>query len=182
LLIFELFYFFLTYIVYLLRHQSKMAKVLEDTLGNLEYVMLALCTVGVVLLLAKAYGIGVNVTKDGMHGESHGLRFTVPTHTGASESKYDGMSSKPKRRHTYGPDGMLGSGEGPVFWSNQFVDVETGARQSDGLDDDGSQDGVAWQVAGPSNGLGWNKFGAKVDGMSGKGLDAALAGGNVVSP
>mgnify|MGYP007013246521 CR=1 FL=1 len=178
-LIFELFYFFFTYIVYLLRHQSKMAKVLEDTLGNLEYVMLALCTIGVVLLLAKAYGVGVNVTKDGMYGEGPSLRFTVPDHTGAPESKYDGAG---KRRRTYGPDGMLGSGEGPVFWNNQFVDAETGARQADGLNDDGSDDGSAWEVANPGKKLALGRAGQ--DGMTGfnRGLDAALAGGNVVSP
>lgn len=149
-----------------------MAKVLEDTLGNLEYAMLAICTVGVVLLLAKAYGVGVNVSRDGMDfAPGQATRFTVPDHTGARESKYESLTNKTKFRRGY--DGMMGGNEAPVFWNNQFVDVETGARQADGLNDDGADDGSAWSVVG-----------GKSDGMKGhnKGLDAALNGLNVASP
>jgi hypothetical protein len=164
---------------------------LEESLGHFELAMLAICTVGVLVLLARAYGIGV--TKEGASGnpyaDGHNLRFSSMRDDGAASAaghKYDGL----KARRNY--DGMLGSAEPPVFWSNQYVDSEMGSLQGDGLDDDGSDDGSAWVSAGPNysdggkgqhaihftqgvtDGLKRRKNKRK-EGM----LDAALSGGNV---
>ena len=133
-------------------------KVLQS-LESFEYLMLAVTTAGVLLLLAKAYGIGVK--KEGYNAApGAGMRFgSVRDHSGASRHLYEAM------RRNY--EGMLSANEAPVFWGNVYDEEAAGKAQSDGLDDDG--EGGDW-VNTNENG----RRGPK-EGM----LGAALSGANV---
>lgn len=140
-------------------------------LTGLENVMLALCTVGVALLVLRSYGYGV--TKEGAssnpYADGHNMRFASMRDDGGGavgSHKYEGYRS----RRNY--EGMLGNGEPPVFWGNVYSEVAAGQAQAAGLDeDDGS--------AAASN---WKQEGARSRRAKEGMLDAALAGANVRHP
>lgn len=147
------------------------------SLEAFEYVMLLVCTIGVIVLVAREYGIGLK-GGDGLSGnpyaDGHNLRFaSVSDFPGAAAHQYDGL----KTRRNY--DGMLGSAEPPVFWGSAYDEVAAGQSQAAGLDgDNGEADPNENWV---SSGKNFQTEGAKgrrhhkKEGM----LDAALAGGNV---
>lgn len=148
-------------------------KVLQS-LESFEYLMLAICTVGVLVLLAKSYN--VSVSKDGLSGnpysDGHNLRFSSIRDVGSH--RYEGL----RARRNY--EGMLGANEPPVFWGDAYSEAAAGQSQASGLDEDNS-DGDAWTSAHAGKFQHANKEGVRArrratkEGM----LDAALAGGNV---
>lgn len=151
------------------------------SLESFEYLMLAICTVGVLVLLAKSYN--VSVSKDGLSGnpysDGHNLRFSSMRDDGVGavgSHRYEGLRSS---RRNY--EGMLGANEPPVFWGDAYSEAAAGQSQASGLDEDNS-DGDAWTSAHAGKFQQANKEGvsarrrrATKEGM----LDAALAGINV---
>ena len=84
----------------------KMPKILEDSLGNLEYLLLGLTFLGVLYLVMKQANLSVSLSKDPFIG-NHGIRFLTET-TGTT-----GPQSSPSMR---GYEGMSLSGyEAPVW-------------------------------------------------------------------
>ena len=77
-----------------------MPKPLEDWVGQYEFVMLAISAVGVLVLLAKAYGIGVSKEGFGHFGHSNALRL-VSSH---SSPDRDGFAARTRRSGFYEPD------------------------------------------------------------------------------
>lgn len=111
-------------------------KVLQS-LESFEYLMLAICTVGIVILVAKSYGI--NVGKEG-YASGPGLRFSSMRDDGVGavgSHNYEGY------RASRSYDGMIGSAEPPVFWGNVYDEVAAGQEQAAGLNEDNA-DGDAW--------------------------------------
>jgi len=89
-----------------------MPKVLEDSLGNLEYLLLGLTFLGVLYLVVKQAGLAVNVSKEGYHGDTHGLRFKQEDDAGNRAGWY------PKQK---GYEGFsVGSMEPPVWHMTPF--------------------------------------------------------------
>lgn len=157
-----------------------------QSLESFEYVMLLVCTMGIIVLVAKSYNISVN--KEGASGnpwaDGHNLRFSsMRDDTGASVSKYEGLAS----RRNY--EGMLGANEPPVFWGNVYSESAAGQSQAAGLDaDDGTNsDGDAWSSTYTGTFQNPNQEGARARRRSGfkrskEGmLDAALTGANVTT-
>lgn len=147
------------------------------SLESFEYLMLAICTVGVLVLLAKSYN--VSVSKDGLSGnpysDGQNLRFSSIRGDGIGSNRYEGL----RARRNY--EGMLGANEPPVFWGDAYSEAAAGQSQASGLDEDNS-DGDAWTSAHAGKFQQANKEGvsarrrrATKEGM----LDAALAGINV---
>jgi hypothetical protein len=150
-------------------------KVLQS-LESFEYLMLAICTVGVLLLLAKSYN--VSVSKEGMDfARGHNTRFgSIRDDGGAAvgRNNYEGL-----RAHRRNYEGMLGANEPPVFWGNAYSEAAAGQAQAAGLDEDNS-DGDAWTSAHAGSFQHANKEGAVRRRRTKEGmLDAALAGDNV---
>lgn len=83
-----------------------MPKILEDSLGNLEYLLLGLTFLGVLYLVMKQANLSVSVSKDQFVG-NHGIRFLTEDDAGNRAGYY------PKQK---GYEGMSLSGyEAPVF-------------------------------------------------------------------
>jgi hypothetical protein len=83
-----------------------MPKILEDSLGNLEYLLLGLTFLGVLYLVMKQANLSVSVSKDQFMGNP-GIRFLTEDDAGNRAGYY------PKQK---GYEGMSQSAyEAPVF-------------------------------------------------------------------
>lgn len=83
-----------------------MPKVLEDSLGNLEYLLLGLTFLGVLYLVMKQANLSVSVSKD-QFVSNHGIRFLTEDDAGNRAGYY------PKQK---GYEGMSLSGYEPPVW------------------------------------------------------------------
>ena len=93
-----------------------MPKILEDSLGNLEYLMLGLILVGVLYLVMKQAKLSVNLSKDDFRG-NHGIRFLTEDDAGnragyyPSDKGYEDPDVDPPKRQ-----GMsIGAYEAPAW-------------------------------------------------------------------
>ncbi len=74
-----------------------MPKILEDSLGNLEYLLLGLTFLGVLYLVVKQANLNISISKDSFAGNS-GIRFLTEDDAGnragwyPSQKGYEGMS------------------------------------------------------------------------------------------
>ncbi len=106
-----------------------MPKVLEDSLGNLEYLLLGLTFLGVLYLVMKQANLNVSVSKDAFIG-NHGIRFLSEDDAGNRAGWY------PKQK---GYEGMSLSGyEAPVWHATahdpselDMVSFEKAASETD---------------------------------------------------
>lgn len=83
-----------------------MPKVLEDSLGNLEYLLLGLTFLGVLYLVMKQANLSISVSKD-QFVSNHGIRFLTEDDAGNRAGYY------PKQK---GYEGMSLSGYEPPVW------------------------------------------------------------------
>lgn len=88
-----------------------MPKILEDSLGNLEYLLLGLTFLGVLYLVMKQANLSVSLSKDPFIG-NHGIRFLTEDDAGNRAGYY------PKQK---GYEGMSLSGnEAPVWHATAY--------------------------------------------------------------
>jgi len=83
-----------------------MPKVLEDSLGNLEYLLLGLTFLGVLYLVMKQANLSISVSKD-QFVSNHGIRFLTEDDAGNRAGYY------PKQK---GYEGIYLSGYEPPVW------------------------------------------------------------------
>ncbi len=97
-----------------------MAKLLEDALGNFEYVMLLLVLICVVWLLVRDLKLQVDISKQGFYTAGAGLRF-YGEHTQPNAPNYNQFSGNVER---------LGSNEPPVMWNAGSYELVGADQQS----------------------------------------------------
>ena len=130
-----------------------MPKVLEDSLGNLEYLLLGLTFLGVLYLVMKQANLSISVSKD-QFVSNHGIRFLTEDDAGNRAGYY------PKQK---GYEGMSLSGYEPPVWHAAAYDPSELDQEPDyGKPVDGMRGGYARKA---------------VEAMDNK-LTSAMLGGN----
>lgn len=140
-----------------------MPKVLEDSLGNLEYLLLGLTFFGVLYLVLKQAKVNVSVSKDPFIS-NHGIRFLTEDDAGNRAGYY------PKQR---GYEGMsMSSYEAPV-WHATAHDP----RELDMVAYEEAASKVDYNTNPKAEGVGAGYSRKAVEAMDNK-LTSALLGGN----
>jgi hypothetical protein len=116
-----------------------MAKLLEDALGNWEYVMLVIILICVVWLLARSMGWSLSMSKQGFLSDlSSTLAFRSISDSGypsAGRQDSAGQSVQQERQNFAVRRMGMSNMEPPVFWNpGSFSDVSVAQLASIGLE------------------------------------------------